>query len=256
MTQKDYILQELKELDSSLAMTGTGSIYQVPEGYFSTLPAIILARIRAIEAADVREELLTLSPLLAGIPKKMPYSIPTGYFEHLEQTPYASIFGNDSLSAEKELDTLSPILGKLKKENTYRVPEGYFDTLVSDVNADENKVAVSKVIPIRRTKWVRYAAAAIVTGVVAISSFFIINKNNQPDPETASYTWVEKNMKKVSTTDIDEFLQLTDEASLVSTNTQPPIEEVKNLLKNVTDDEIQHFLNDAGLDDDDDDILN
>lgn len=254
MTQKDYILQELKELDSLLAMTGTGSTYQVPEGYFNTLPAIILTRARAIEAADAGEELLILSPLLAGIPKKMPYSIPAGYFEELEQTPYASIFGSEGLSAEKELDALSPLLGELKKENTYRVPEGYFDTLVSEAN--ENKVTVTKVVSIRRTKWVRYAAAAVVTAVVAVSSFFIISKNKQPDPETASYAWVEKNMKKVSTTDIDEFLQLTDEASLVSTNTQAPIEEVKNLLKNISDDEIQHFLNDAGLDDSDDDILN
>lgn len=58
----------------------------LPAGYFDDLPKTILQRIQAEEQPDfidVNEELETLSPLLAAMPKKVPFTVPAGYFESL-----------------------------------------------------------------------------------------------------------------------------------------------------------------------------
>ena len=64
MTQKDNILQELRELKSSLINITPENIYTVPVGYFDGLAAQVLSRINAIEAVNGVEELGYLSPML------------------------------------------------------------------------------------------------------------------------------------------------------------------------------------------------
>jgi len=241
MTQKDHILQELNSLDSSLAGQEPGNIFQVPVGYFDALAGTIMTRIKAMEAGTASEELNILSPLLAAMSKQTPYSVPVGYFHGLEESiSYAMQTGDG-----QDLETISPLLNGLKKQNPYTVPEGYF-------------VEKAKVISMSPVRWMRYAAAAMVIGIVSVSSFFLLNKKKSIDPDTASYAWVEKNMKQVSTDDINKFLELTDETTLVASKdaTQEEIK-IKELLKDVSDKEIQDFLSDTGLDElEEDDILN
>ena len=50
MNQSSNILQELKELQSSLADKALGNTYAVPEGYFEGLAREVLNRIKALEA--------------------------------------------------------------------------------------------------------------------------------------------------------------------------------------------------------------
>ena len=252
MEQKDNILKELKDLNSLLADTTPSTDYRVPPGYFEGLAGQVMQRVRAFDAVNPREELGHLSPLLNGISRTVPYSIPDGYFEQLE------IVNSDFQSGQEELETLSPLLSGLKRETPYSVPEGYFDTLRARMENEEKPAA--KVITMGARKMYRYAAAAIVVGFIAIASVLFLNRgNNGPDkPATDSYAWVEKNMTKVSTEDIDHFVELVDEKQ------QPVVamaaqDEIKNLMKNVPDKEIQDFLNDTQnddpLSDDEDDIL-
>ena len=255
MTQKDHILQELNSLDSSLAGQEPGNIFQVPVGYFDALAGTIMTRIKAMEAGTASEELNILSPLLAAMSKQTPYSVPVGYFHGLEESiSYAMQTGDG-----QDLETISPLLNGLKKQNPYTVPEGYFDTLTATAATTSAKpVEKAKVISMSPVRWMRYAAAAMVIGIVSVSSFFLLNKKKSIDPDTASYAWVEKNMKQVSTDDINKFLELTDETTLVASKdaTQEEIK-IKELLKDVSDKEIQDFLSDTGLDElEEDDILN
>ena len=67
MTQKDHILQELKELNSSLVNLSQQNVYSVPVGYFDGLAAQVMKRIKALEAINAKEELNHLSPLLNSI---------------------------------------------------------------------------------------------------------------------------------------------------------------------------------------------
>jgi hypothetical protein len=111
MTQKDNILQELKELKSSLTLAAQQNAYTVPAGYFEGLVAQVLNRIKAMEAADASEELAYLSPMLKGLSKDMPYSVPAGYFEGLAEKAIAG-----QQTVQEELESISPLLGGFKKK--------------------------------------------------------------------------------------------------------------------------------------------
>src|SRR6476469_4001149 len=81
MTQRDNILQELSELESSLVNAGTKPLYLVPAGYFDDLAKTVLNRIKALEAENAGDELAYLSPLLHGVSKQTPYTVPAGFFD-------------------------------------------------------------------------------------------------------------------------------------------------------------------------------
>ena len=249
MTQRDNILQELNELHSSLAKTTSENVYSVPVGYFDSLVGEVLNRIRALNAADASEELNYLSPLLGSISKKMPYSVPADFFTQQQETLTELINEEaEEQSAAEELAALSPLLSGLKKEMPYDVPKGYFETLNSRGNAESATPA--KVIRLTRKTWYRYAAAAIIVGFIAIGGLVFFNKKETIDPKTQSSAWVKKNMKKVSTDDINKFVQLADEEAQVVASTEIRNEgseknDVKEMIKDIPQNDIQSFLDDT-----------
>jgi hypothetical protein len=242
MTQRDNILQELNELGSSLVSTSSSNTYRIPGNYFETLAEQVMARIRAMEAVSTQEE-LTGSPLL-NTGRITPYQVPADYFHGLEEKLMQGVLQSDSnLEPAEELESLSPFLSGLKKQVPYRVPDNYFETL-NDDNGNKSSRGETKVISLTARKWLRYAAAAIVVGFVSLSGFLYLNRTERIDPTVKSHEWVEKNMKKVSTDDLNKFIDLTDEEAPVIASASNT-EEVKELVKNVSADAIQDFLNDA-----------
>lgn len=250
MTQRDNILQELRELQSSLVNAPAQNVYHVPGGYFEGLADQVMNRIKALEAENAAEELSYLSPLLSSISKKMLYSAPAGFFDGLAESVTGSL-KNDLQTPAGELETLSPLLSSLKKEMPFSVPQGYFEGLNKTVNAESVK-PITKVISITTQKWFRYAAAAVVTGVVALSGFLIFNKSNTIDPKEKPFAWVEKSLKKVSTDDIDKFAELANDGTLAVANTKnddvKAANEIKDLIKDVSDKEIQDFIEETQTD--------
>ncbi len=255
MHKKETILKELKELKSSLVDTGFENPYRTPVGYFEGLSAEILRRITAIESGKPKEELAGLSPLLSSISNKTPYSVPASYFDLLQKDIKNITGANKNQSAQEEIEDLSPILSTLKIKKPFTVPEGYFEKLHPVLStADKSK---AKVVSITHRKWFRYAAAALVIGFVSTIGFLNLNKN-EIDPAEKSYAWVKKNLKKVSTDDIDQFVKSTNTESTDLVKIEAK-DEISNLLKDVSDKEIQEFLNETGLgesDSSDDPILN
>ncbi|MEO7393685.1 MAG: hypothetical protein ABIU11_02020 [Chitinophagaceae bacterium] len=255
MIQNNNIIQELKELKSSLSGLSTQNIYSVPDGYFDSLPGNLLNRIKAMEAVNTAEELRYLSPLLSNVSKQMPYAVPTGYFNGLEEKLMQVVReSSDYQTVKEELETISPLLSGLKKQMPastvhsgwpYSVPQRYFENLAAPVNK-ESTISEVKVVSITQRKWFRLAAAAVITGIIAMAAFIFINKD-KVDPGTNSYGWVKKNTKKVSTENLSTFVELSEEEDLVaSTDTKTP-QEVKELIKDVPENEIQSLLNDTQL---------
>lgn len=256
MAHQDNILQELLELNSGLSTISRQNVFQAPVGYFDNLAGKIVSRVKALEAANAIEEIALVSPILSRASKVIPYTVPAGYFEGLEKKLEAIILNEEQTAAE-ELESLSPLLSGLKNKSTYTVPEGYFKKVpvVKENTVEETK---AKVISITSRKWFRYAAAAVVIGVVATIGFIRFNNGKNIDPSEKSFAWIQKNMKKVSTDDINEFVELASagSADMVKAETK---EEISNLLKDVSDKEIQDFLSDtqaAEPDADDEQILN
>lgn len=257
MAKKD-IIQELNGLNSSLDGTISQPVYAVPEGYFDGFAAQVLNRIKAINAANASEELVYLSPALSKLSKKLPYTAPQGYFDGLADSLLNNVnTQEDFQTVDEELESLSPLLSSIGKKIPFSIPQGYFENFRVDVASGEKQQA--KVIQMHAgaggRKWLRYAAAAVVVGIIAVGAMLFIRPAKTVDVSN-THAWVEQNMKKVSTTDINSFIQQTNE-----TNVQEQViaavknNDVKEMMKDISEKDIQDFLSDTEIADDNSDNL-
>lgn len=240
MTQKDNILQELIELKSTLATITPQNVYTVPVGYFDDLAVQVLNRIKATEAVNAVEELSYLSPMLSRIPKQMPYAVPAGYFEELGEKSINDI--PDHQTATQELETLSPLLSGLKKQMPYAVPQGYFETLTEKIHVGENKPS-SKIISITSRKWFRYAAAAVITGILVMAGF--LSSRSEKESGGKALAKFTSDVKKMDETQKDKLMDFMDAGmsgdETAQVNTDNKTDEVKNLLQGISEEELKDF---------------
>lgn len=217
----------------------------MPEGYFENFAASVLMRLKQEDAVDsAADELASLSPLLAGLSKKMPYDLPSNYFTTL----------SDDVPALIQEDGLPAILAEHSKTNPYDVPMGYFDSLSTQILS---KVAPkqAKVVSFNRTRWMRVAAAALVAGVIAISGLVYYNSRSKINPSSSPEAWIASKLKNISNQDLDSFIGSTDATSteqLAKTNSA----EVSQMLTDVSVNEIDAFLAQIPTDDEELSIIN
>lgn len=245
-------MNELNELGTSFGTLSPQNLYEVPTGYFEGLPARIMNRIKALEASDAREELEYLSPLLSDASRKMPYEVPAGFFQNFAGSVMQQLNENAShKTSAEEIESLSPLLSGLKNKNPFTVPAGYFDSLETTINPDDSSGTKknAKVIALTTRRWYRVALAAAVIGIVAITGLMLFNGGgNGISIDKNPQAWVKKNViNKVSEEKIDEFVTL-----VAPNETQKPAgseaaaeAEIKELMKDVSQKEIDDFLNDA-----------
>jgi len=229
--------------------------YSSPAGYFDGLAERIIKIVRASEESNAADELASLSPLLSSISKQNLYSVPVNYFDALDKKLAQITLDYQNESVQEELENISPLLGELKKQTPFTLPRGYFENLRYS-KGTENSAPAAKVVSITSRKWFRYGAAALVIGFVATLAFLLFNKPDPIDPADKSFSWVQRNMKKVSTDEINEFIELANAGNpdAVKTNGR---DEIDNLLKDVSDKEIQDFLNETqtAVPETDDDLI-
>jgi len=148
MNNRITIQEELKALNIELPMEKGSEIYSVPQGYFEGFAAFVLQRIKAQEAVSASEEISALSPLLAGLSKKMPFSVPEGYFSK----------NTEALSGLVNEEVLPEVLQNAK-EMLYAVPTGYFENFPNIILKKVNPKQ-AKIISINSARrWMRYAAS-------------------------------------------------------------------------------------------------
>lgn len=213
------------------------NVYSVPDNYFEGLAAQIMGRIKALESG------IEESSLLGSISKKMPNQLPAGYFDGLENKLMQSVLQSEKQqTASEELESLSPLLSNLNKKMPYSVPAGYFENF--NVPANDITKQETKVVSLTSRKWFRYAAAAVVTGFVALSGFLIFGNNNKgtTDPGDIVKTTVET----VGEDDITNFIELTAEEAPVIAMASTSAE-VMDLVKNISDQELEDFEKDLLL---------
>ncbi len=241
MTQRANILQELNEIRSTLINATSENVYSIPEGYFENFSELMLNRIKAMNAANAKDELNYLSPVLNNISIEMPYSIPFGYFNNLEEKLMHGVReSEDYLSAKEELESISPLLSRLNKQVPYTVPLQYFESLSPGVNSKQK----TKIVSITSRRWFRYAAAAIIVGFIALGGLLFLNKKSSIDPNKNPDEWIAKNVKKVNTVKLDDFIKLDDEEHLAK-ESSIKTDEIKDLMKDVPEKQIQQFLNET-----------
>lgn len=227
------INDELKELNSSLSAGSNGTPYYVPEGYFEGFAASVMSKINeaSISASD---EISELSPLLAGLSKNNPYSVPSGYFSTSLETLPGIISEEDSL-----------ILSFVEKDQPYEVPLGYFASFPDKVmeKVGDRK---TKVVSFGKQKWMRLAVAAMVTGIIAISGITYFNRGSDVK---AGNDPVAVEINKASTEELNAFITTTSVIPAEENSTAQNTADVKELLEDVSDKELEAFLDQVPTDD-------
>lgn len=188
-----------------------------------------------LPADDAGEELASLSPLLAGLPKGNPFSLPEDYFQKNLAMPPVAASEDDVLPAWLQQKVATP----------YTVPEGYFQTVSPAVLQQvAPRKEPAKVVSMFSRSWVRYAALAVVMGAVALGSFFYFGGNQQAmSLADGAQQWVEKKLQNVSSDELDDFIETAELASIKPVQkknyAQP---EVRKLLQDVSVSELDAFL--------------
>jgi hypothetical protein len=234
MQSRNNIQNELNDLNSELPLDSNPHPYSVPEGYFEGLADSILAKVKGKQS--VSEEIAELSPLLASISRSMPYSVPDNYFQqNIENPPTVT-------------DEESLILSFISKDMPYEVPVGYFANFPEAV-LEKVTQQKARVIPIVRRKWMRMAAAAVLTGFIAMSGYLYFGSKS--DVSVNNPEWVAAKIKNVSNKDLQEFINTTDEDVIHNATAQnkPAKTEIKSMLQDVSDKELNAFLDQVPTDD-------
>lgn len=222
------------------------NVYDVPQGYFDSLAGNIINRIRREETAASADEPDFSSPVWKMLSKAMPYEVPQGYFndsaDNILAGAKAIAFVND------ELENLSPLMSSLRHKEAYQVPEGYFDQFAGTVLAKLQGKQGGKVLSLGFTrKLFRYAAAAVITAVVATGAWMYF-KPAAVAPAT--------DVAVAGKTDIPELKNISDDEILNFTNDEPAVadtsivvsgegemtsKDAKDLLANISDEELQQY---------------
>jgi hypothetical protein len=96
MEGKSDIKIELETISKLVADIPNVPVFTVPEGYFALFPGKMLLKIKELETEDPANEIIGISPLLAGLDRKMPMQVPGGYFDEIRipelNRPLAPVF--------------------------------------------------------------------------------------------------------------------------------------------------------------------
>lgn len=150
------ILQELQELNSSLARMERVNVFTVPEGYFENLAAILLFNNQT----------------------KVGGAVPEGYFDQLADTILNKIKAQEAVvSAGDELRRLSPMLYSLCDVNVFEVPTGYFNDVADRIQA-KRKPRTPVVRMGIRASFMKYAAAAVVISFIVAGVFKVAHTSS------------------------------------------------------------------------------
>ncbi len=240
---KKEVPQETEVTSELLAGISRRNIYTLPAGYFEALPAQILARIKTSDSS-VSAETASISSLVAGIGKQNVYSLPKGYFSNLSADLLKQLRAGTELN--KETTEISELVAGIGKHNIYKVPQGYFENLPAEIL--QRVTTTAKVISMKpRFSAFKYAAAAVVTGIIAISAFFMLNNNNDAQGNAQVALMAEAN-KIIETNSFDKEMNSISDAAIVAF--------LENKGQNVEASLVASLVDDKDLPDADEYLLN
>lgn len=189
---------------------------------------------------EIEAELSGISPILGKSRiTVLPYTVPAGYFDHFAENLLQKIQMAGLEDPNSELSAISPLLASLDRKTPYQIPADYFNEFSTDTAAFRH--TESKLVHIRSGRRIlKYALAAMVTGLIATAAFFTLNRSGT-DPL--------KELANVSSQDIANYLDIHDVHWVPSPSVQgAPADfndnDISDLLSNVSDSELEQYLPD------------
>jgi len=224
MARSADILNELKVLSPVLADISPENLYTLPRSYFDNLSNEML-------------NFITTEYLVFG-KKENKLNVPSGYFEGFAETVLQKIKSQLKTEIYLELQDVAPLLNTINKENIYSVPANYFQNLAVNIikaQAPKAKVVTFKVA----RKWLNYAAAAMLAGVLVSGAFLFTDNKSSFD--------LSKEVNKVSDEDLQNYINNNSHTLVYGTenelNNNSKLPELEENLQSISDDELQQYLN-------------
>jgi len=186
------------------------NLQHVPQGYFDSLSDSILAKVKIAysENTEVEKDF----PLLESLKGINVFTVPTGYFDTLTNSVFSEIKKFYPENAEEELRQISPMLYSIKGENVFKVPRGYFESLPETVVEKASHKPAKMITMKKRTPWFKYAAAAVVAGIISITSLQIFDGANHNANNSLLPAYVQASFKYKTEQDIDNGIaKLSDD---------------------------------------------
>jgi hypothetical protein len=236
MKMQQEIFEEINGISNVIANIGNENPYAVPLNYFATVADEITDNIKISE--------LFKKPVT-------PFEVPENYFDNLSNNILSKIKQNTFAVSEEneisaELETIAPLLNTINKRNVYSVPDEYFNSF--SVNISKKPVPAKVINLFSRRKWLGYVVAAVITGIVATAGFYFFdNTSNTDNPyQQLSKINITDGISKLSDAEINAFLN-TQSAGVNFDNTlnndSDDNTDIQEYLNNISDDEIQQYLN-------------
>jgi len=172
------------------------------------------------------------------------YEVPDGYFDQLPGNILSRITTNNEIRAE--LDEVAPFLSTIGKEQTYRFHEEYFAKADFARHARSRQPQVTIVSMRIARKWMQYAAAAVMAGILITGAFLFTD--SPANIEDAAYQPLDlsSELDKVSETELVKYLDNPEHASAAPATTQLASEEelkdVTTHLQQVSDEELKQYV--------------
>lgn len=225
MTETNDILEELKAISPFLAGIEKLNVFEIPANYFNGLAEKISFYAFLNQGKDAISSEVQ--------------SVPTGYFDSLSDQILAKIKSEYEGIQDTEMGELSPLLASLKDKNVFTAPEGYFENISQNIFAKLNPQP-ARIVSIKKLKtfW-KYAAAAVLTGAITVSSLNIFNSS--PD-------MVKNNSVVTESSGIPDYVQS-------SLQYKTP-EQINNGIATLSDDDIINYLEKHGNIMDNDQLTN
>ncbi len=185
---------------------------EVPEGYFDDLPLRVLGKIQ--NEAEVPEGYFEVLPIeVLGKIKTLneEQTLPVGYFDNLSASVMQRIKAETTeVNVHTEMEQLSPAIAAIGNEHPFTVPANYFNNNIEAITKKvmEKKPAVIVQIGTAR-KVLRYAVAAVVTGLMGLGIYTIAFDNTQQASSNTAVMAKANNILKTNSID-DVFNSLTE----------------------------------------------
>jgi hypothetical protein len=206
MEKSIEILNELRSISPDLAEMEKVNVFSVPEGYFIDLDKKIATTI-----------------FLQQDEKNTFQKVPEGYFDSFSSNIISRIKEEEE-SADSEMKSISPALHYIKDEKIFTVPEGYFDDL-SDRILNRINGQNAKIVSFNSAKkWWKYAAAAVIAGIITITSMQLFKSQNSNSGKNVAAT----------SANIPAYVQLASQYKTVK--------QIDQGIASLTDDEIAKYL--------------
>jgi hypothetical protein len=203
--------EELEKISPLLLAAKHTNVYEVPADYFEILSPAILSKIEALPEST-QNELEKVSALLLNLRHLNIFEIPADYFDNLSSEILSTAQALDD-SAALELEKISPLLLGIQQMNVFNVPDSYFEDISDNVL---NAVQPVNVVPMPDTRVIgmpkvrtlfRYAAAAVITGAMALGVYKSVNQPMTPktDNTLASFAKLDPSIEKGKSMNEEEF---------------------------------------------------